>query len=333
MRTTLQFLKAITLTIILGNTAYMKPVKAQQMPKLAANQLVLPSETYNIPFYWLGDSVNSGWEAHSAILIPVKLKNCPKQFYMQFDSGSPYSLLYSSKLKAIHSKYPKALQMTDSAIKLTDFSFKAGKMPLTAKEIVIRKMGNESINWKNRRSIEIIGTFGTDLIDGKVLIIDYPNKKMTISENIPAELNPQLALSDFIYAGRSIMFPATVQGKKTMLYFDSGSSRYELLTDKKTAQALAVPNTSLVQSKVKSWDRILTANSLASNESIEIGNTSIPVHYATYMEGASNSQVEQMMKMGIGGMTGNKIFLDYKLVLDTKNKKFGLIRSLKTLDF
>jgi hypothetical protein len=31
-----------------------------------------------------------------------------------------------------------------------------------------------------------------------------------------------------------------------------------------------------------------------------------------------------MLRMGIGGMTGNKLFLHYILVLDTKNKKFGL---------
>jgi hypothetical protein len=41
----------------------------------------------------------------------------------------------------------------------------------------------------------------------------------------------------------------------------------------------------------------------------------------------STSKVEQMMQMGIGGMTGNKLFLNYKLVLDTRNKKFGLIHS------
>jgi hypothetical protein len=44
------------------------------------------------------------------------------------------------------------------------------------------------------------------------------------------------------------------------------------------------------------------------------------------MEGVSDSQVAQMMKMGIGGMTGNALFLDYILVIDTVNKKFGLVR-------
>jgi hypothetical protein len=31
-----------------------------------------------------------------------------------------------------------------------------------------------------------------------------------------------------------------------------------------------------------------------------------------------------MLKMGIGGMTGNKLFSDYILILDTKLKMFGI---------
>jgi hypothetical protein len=32
-----------------------------------------------------------------------------------------------------------------------------------------------------------------------------------------------------------------------------------------------------------------------------------------------------MLKLGIGGMTGNKLFLNYILIIDTRNKKFGLV--------
>jgi hypothetical protein len=42
--------------------------------------------------------------------------------------------------------------------------------------------------------------------------------------------------------------------------------------------------------------------------------------------------VEQMKKIGIGGMTGNKLFLNHQLLLDTKNKKFGVFNSSKKLN-
>ncbi len=297
---------------------------AQAMPPMPGNNLLLPEKSYSIPFRWLGDSVNEKWEPHTAILVPVKLPNCPGQFYMQFDLGSPYSLFYKNKLAAIQKKYPAAVQLSDSTGKLANFSFTTGKTRITAKEIVVKQFDNSTIHW-DKHKIEIIGTIGTDLVDGKVLIMDYPNQKITVSAAIPPKWLVGITLSDFMYAGRSILLPATIQGKRTMLFFDTGSSRYELLTDRKTAQSLAIPGTPIIQSKVRSWSNYLTSNSLASIDSISISGLKIPLRYATYMEGVSSGQVEQMMKMGIGGMTGNKLFLPYKLVLDTKHKKFALL--------
>jgi hypothetical protein len=318
--------RIITKVFIFVTTLYGGSVVSQSMPALAENQLVLPEKAWSIQFFWQGDSVNSKWEPHTAMLIPVKLKNCPKQFFMQFDLGSPYSLLYKDKLDAIESKYPKAIQLNVSTDKLVNFSFVIGKMPVLAKEIVVKQFESSTINWSNK-SVEIIGTLGADLIDNNIVVIDYPDEKLIISKSISAKLLTHLELNDFIYAGRRVLLPANIQGKPTVLYFDTGSSMFELLTTKKICESLSIPNGEIIQSKVKSWDKYLIANSLASNDSIQISDTKIPIHYATYIEGVSSSQIEQMTKMGIGGMTGNKLFLDYKLILDTKSKKFGIIRS------
>lgn len=321
-----KFLRTTAAVFITGTLIYGHAARSQSMPALAQNQLLLPAKTRSLPFHWQGDSVHSRWEPHTALLIPVKLKNCPKQFYMQFDLGVPSSLFYKNKLLAIRSRYPGAMPLSDSAGNLENFSFKAGKMPVLAKEIAVKQFSSSGVNWSSN-SIEIIGTLGSDLIDGKVVVIDYPAKKLILSPAIPQKLLPQLELNDFMYVGRRVLLPATVQDKPVMLYFDTGSSMYELLTDKKTAEALALPNSEVISSQVASWGKYLTANSLPTNHSIGINGLSIPLHFSTYMEGVSSAQATQMMKMGIGGMTGNKLFLQYKLVLDTKNKKFGLIRS------
>jgi hypothetical protein len=327
MQTKFNFFKVITLGFILGAIFYAHTGKAQSFPNIEANHLVLPETSSTISFTWQGDSIHSKWEPYAAMLIPVKLKNCHKLFYMQFDLGSPSSMFYKNKLKAIHLKYPKTALVIETDNKLNNYSFKANKMTIFAKEIAVKQFDSSTINWNDKNSIEIIGTIGADLIDGKVVIIDYPQKKLILSQDIPAVLKSNLTLTDFIYVRRSILLPATILGSKKMLYFDTGSSMYELLTDKKTCESLAIPNTSLLQSNVQSWGKILTANSLATNESVEISEQKIPIRYATYVEGVSNSQIQQMMKMGIGGMTGNKLFLNVKLILDTKNKKFGVISS------
>jgi len=314
----------ISLAIIFS--LLVKFAATQPMPQLPPNQLVLPDKAFSIPFYWKADSVGSRSEPHAALLVPVKLPGCPKQFYMQFDLGSPYSLFYKNKLAAIHSKYPRTKQSGDTSGKLANFSFKLGSTSVFAKEILVQQFDSSSIDWGNKKGIDIIGTIGADLIDGKVAVIDYPNKKLSLADTIPAKFSG-ISYSGFIYANRRVLLPAIILGKQTLLYFDTGSSMYELLTSKNSCEALAVPGSELVQNKVWSWNKYLVANTRASNDSIFVGGTKIPLHSTTYIDGTNAAQAEQMMKMGIGGMTGNKIFMQYKLVLDTRNKKFGLMQA------
>ncbi len=73
---------------------------------------MLPGKACVIPFVWQGDTIHSKWEAHTAMLIPVKIKHCPGEFYLQFDLGAPYSLLYKNKLEAIQKNILKPFQQT-----------------------------------------------------------------------------------------------------------------------------------------------------------------------------------------------------------------------------
>ncbi|TKC10550.1 hypothetical protein FA048_10230 [Pedobacter polaris] len=323
MHSTPKLLKRTAAICLLLITAIIHPSRSQQQPQ-PTNKLSLPVAAYKLKFKWQGDSVLNKWEQHSAILIPVKLKNCPKTFYMQFDLGSPYSLFYSNKLKAISDKYPSAVVPETPAKATTAINFMLHNVQINATEIATTNLGKVEINWKDKKSIEIIGTIGADLIDQKVLVIDYPGQTLVISPEIPSKLK-EIQLTDFVYMRKSIMLPAKLNGKQTLLFFDTGSSRYSLLADQKTAQSLAQPNGKATTSKVSSWGRMLTANSLQTSANITIAGYELPIGHVTYMEGVSSAQVDMMKGLGIGGMTGNKLFLNYKLILDTKDKKFALV--------
>lgn len=290
---------------------------AQELP---ANQLVVPDKTFTVPFTWKGDSVNGQWDEHAAMLIPIKFINCPYTFYMQFDLGSPYSLFYTNKMAAISARYPKAVQVTDTTTKLSGFQFSTGGMKILAKEIVVRQLGAATISWTQQQP-EIVGTLGVDLIDGRQVLIDYPGKRIMI--NYRSKRKPELA--DLYYSGRRILFPALIRGKQSILYFDTGSSAFELLTNKEMVLSLASPGALPVKYNVSSWGRTLEATSMVTGDSITIAFSKIPINKATYIEGASDAQVKQMMKMGIGGMTGNKLFLRSLLFLDLRNKKFAVV--------
>ena len=296
---------------------------AQSPPAPPANQLVLESKAYSIRFEWQGDSNNAQWEPHSALLLPVKFPSCSEQFYMQFDLGAPYSMFYRHEIEKIRSKYPKAVQKADSSSVVRNCTFKVGDMPVNAKEIVVKETG--SAMDAGEKKIRIIGTIGADFIVGRVILIDYPNQKIFTGIELPSKLKLDRPLTNFVFAGRSILFPAVIGGKNTMLFFDTGSSAFQFITDKETASSLAIPGAVPTQYPVKSWNRILTAYTLSANGNITIGTHTIPLNKVSYVTGASSEQIDRMMKMGMGGMIGNKLFINFILLLDMRNNKFGLV--------
>lgn len=301
----------------------LTPAYSQTMPAAAASQLVLPAQDLNINFVWQGDTLNTRWEPNAALLIPVKLPGCPKQLYMQFDLGAPVSMFYTSKVNEIKAKYPKSIIQTDS-VKLLNQHFTIAGKDILAKEIMLKKYSSKAINWKNKSSLDVIGTIGMDLIENKTIVFDYPGKKLTVAEQIPANLSSKLTLTKFMFINHSILLPVVVNKKRVMLFFDTGSSAYELLTDKATCLALATPEAQPVTQQSRSWDKMLTANIYPTQDSITIASQKLPLKRVTYMDGASNSQIDQMMKMGMGGMTGNKLFINSTLVIDIKNKQFAV---------
>jgi hypothetical protein len=299
------------------------------MPASLPNRLVMAEENYHIPLVWSGDSINSKWDPYAALLIPVRLENCPDEYYMQFDLGSPNTILYMDELKDISARYPSVGPFTNSTKKLVDFHFIAGGAKIIAKEIVVHKVKGPGID-KNKGAINIIGTFGGDLIENKIAIIDYPGRTLFLGASIPVHLQSKLMLTDFILAGRAILLPAVIKGNNTMLYFDTGSSTFELITDRATSLSLSSKDATPVKYEVNSWGNLMTANTLPSEDRVIIASQKIPLRHVTYFEGFSDSQVQHMMKTGMGGMTGNRLFLQFILVLDTRNKKFGIIMDEKT---
>lgn len=314
---------SLCLTVVLWATM-PGLTSAQQMPALPPNQLVFDSTTHTLRFQWLGDSLQTPFEPHAAMLIPIQLENCPKRFYMQFDLGAPASMFYTDKIRQIREKYPTTIPATDTTT-LTNIRFRLSTLDVLAKEIKLFTHHKSPISWQDKNSITIIGTMGADLIEGRIIVIDYPAGKLTIGTEVPAKLKSRLTLTDMTFAHRRILLPAQLQAKNIMVIFDTGSSAYELLTDRETATTLA-SDTVVQRNEVNSWNRKLTANTLHTSNTIGLAAAALPLKHVTYMEGVSSAQVSQMKRMGISGMIGNKIFLNSILVLDTRNRKFGVIK-------
>ncbi len=308
-RSALLITALITLSTLTGRT--------QNLPAISTTDL-------HTRFVWLADTAHQQNEPYATMLIPVKLPHCPQQFYMQFDLGAPNTVFYKAKMNTIAQRYPKSVNLVDST-QLNNQQLLINGAVINSSSITLKAFGNAVINWKSKGIYNIIGTIGADLLLHKTIIINYPKADLQIADSIPAELKPKVKLHDLIYAQNSILLPATLMGKRTMLFFDTGSSAFELLLDEANTRKLAVPGGQPAKRAVNSWGRTLTANTFATNDSLSIAGQRLPIKKVTYMDGASDSQLSRMMALGIGGMTGNKLFLNSILIMDLKAKKFDIV--------
>ena len=291
---------------------------------------VLPSELKTeqtsavIPFQWQADSIGNELNPHAAMLLPISIPGCERIFYAQFDLGAPTSILYEKKIEAINDRYHNfSIHEKDGLRSVSNFKFQAGDLELLAGKISLKNFSNTGIDWSDSTSIEIIGTIGSDLIDEKALIIDYPNQKITLSNSLADSIQNTTTLKNFEWEERRILLPATINGNETILYFDTGSSAFELLTSKSNFEELRKPGGEIERFGVNSWGNTLWAHTSSTEHSAVIANTSVPIKKITYIDGTSFVQNLLMRFSGMGGMTGNKLFIDRVLIIDTKRQVFG----------
>lgn len=266
------------------------------------NYLSVENESGSIPLTWLGTEKN-------VLLLPIRFPKDTAAYYLQFDTGSPYTVFYSkavTKIKAITANQDRA-----------SASFYLGKTKITSDRFKMLNFG-ESNNTTD--SLKIIGTLGADILENRKTMINF--KKNAVVFNIsktPKQVQAKLTV--FKFKKRKIILQGTLNAKEEDFLFDSGTSAYELLTNKEVWQDLKTPNSEITIEKSNSWEKVLTTYTAKCNQKIQFGQQEIPLNNVTYVEGFSKTQYALMKFSGMTGMLGNKIFLNHCLYIDcTQNK-------------
>ncbi|TCJ13269.1 hypothetical protein EPD60_12795 [Flaviaesturariibacter flavus] len=279
-------------------------------------RILLAERESAVPFRW----VSSPALPNSALLLPLRLPGCPETYYLQFDLGAAQSVLYREAFDDIAGKYPKSFEKKDALISVRDA--RLGAATLTLENMPTRSYAGSNPRWK-KGAINIIGTAGADLLEGRTVLIDYPGGRLLL--NADTTTLGSVERYSLVYAQGRILLPAQVEGERKLLIFDSGSSAFSLLTDAETAVRIATPGSVATQVTVRSWDHNMTANSFPTTATVRLAGRELPLGIVTYMEGATEQQVRSMKALGIGGMTGNRLFLKHRLLLDLQRRQFALL--------
>ena len=264
----------------------------------------------NIPLQWISNESNP----NVSILLPVKLEGISQVFYMQLDFGSPITLFYSKTINSIQSKFENKInfKLNSDTISL---KFDLGKMVVSSDKFKVLNYGE--VADLDNETINIIGTIGTDLLEKKVITLNFKNNYCLFN-------NDKLTggFTSFDFKKRKILLPAKINGKNLKLLYDSGTSGYELITDHSEWNKYRLKNGKIKTENGNSWGKTLTINTAPTKQKIEIGNKNLNLSEVTYIEGTTKLQNILMKLSGMQGMIGNKIFLDQQIIIDCKNEKF-----------
>lgn len=270
------------------------------------NYLTVENESGIVPLIWEGTKKN-------ALLLPIHFEKDTATYYLQFDTGSPYTILYSQSIQNLPSITTKGT--------VAKASFCIGKTKISSDQFSIYNQGNDIK--KTVGALNIIGTLGTDVLDQRKTVLNFKENYMVLNlTKVPATF--QNKLTDFTFKKRRLIIEGEVQGKQSNFLFDSGTSAFELITNKEVWENLKLKNSKITIEKSKSWDKILSTFTANSNQKIHFHKSEIPLKNVTYVEGYSPIQYAMMQFSGMTGMLGNKIFLNNSLYIDCSENKIGI---------
>lgn len=268
------------------------------------NYLILENESGSIPIMWLSKEKN-------VLLLPIHFDDDTTTYFLQFDTGSPYTVFYSKSIKNI-----RQIHANEEVVKT---SFYIGKTKITSDKFKIYNLGNDTKN----DSLKIIGTIGADILEDRKTLINFKENYVALNlSKVPTQFRTKLF--DFKFKKRKIIVSGLLKGKEEKFLFDSGTSAYELLTNKEVWENLKLHNSKINIEKSQSWDNVLTTYTSNCNQKIQISNHEIPLNYVTYVEGFSQAQYTMMKFSGMTGMLGNNIFLNNSLYFDCTQNKMGI---------
>ncbi|MEO1437391.1 MAG: hypothetical protein AAFV80_17745, partial [Bacteroidota bacterium] len=182
-----------------------------------------------------------------------------------------------------------------------------------------------AIDWTDSTAFIILGTIGADLLEGNVIALDFPNNTCSLYPHLPEGIQQIAKMEPFDFRGRRILLPGKVNGKKNTFMYDSGSSTFELITSEQLFHQYAIPGAAVDTFKINTWGTKINGYQTLSTLQMEFAQTGIKAERTTYLDWPNKVQALLMRFSGMGGMIGNKIFVNHTLVLDGTNSTFGLM--------
>jgi hypothetical protein len=279
-----------------------------------------------IPFDWYSETIGDRDFEKAAMIVPVAVDGLPQKFTMQFDLGAAYHLFHGNTIAPFVERYPSLAEKlsTNEGVPWF-FGISLGLGPVVFDDADIWVMtdygavltadeidANEEIH---------IGSIGLIIAWNKILILDFPNQRFSITEQMPREYQSLPAVDceirdfDEPYGGH-VFFSFDINGKKELVVFDTGSSIFSLLTTKEKALSIASPDVAdIITIPAFGKEIAMHGHEIVKDVYFEGKNLKGELVYYD-ISGSSDGNFTE----GAWGITGNRLFLENVVILDYPNK-------------
>ncbi|AWM32339.1 hypothetical protein [Hymenobacter nivis] len=323
MKTRFKVLLSLVLVLVLSGVGGYFYMKRKFAPP--ANQLTVVGLPATGPLRWWADTVAKPAVPHAALLVPVRLRSCPRTCYFQLDTGAPNTVLYARQLAALHRRYPTlGTSLRPRGNVAPEFRFALGGAQVAVGNAKVLLHGTGEIP-ADRLAPFIIGSLGTDALKGRVLVLDYAAGRFTLGADVPAGLAARATFAPLAFPERRVLLAAALNGAPRQLLFDSGTSAYTLLTSRESCQQMATPGAPARTDTTNSWGKKLVLHTVPTPARLRFGAVEIPLGTVTYLEGMGLVQQTLMRFSGLDGLLGNAPFAGGVLILDVRSGRYGVV--------
>jgi hypothetical protein len=268
------------------------------------------------------------------MVIPAEIDEIPNKLYFQFDTGAPTTVIYEnslSSLKEIGLEFD--ISKIDGKTFIKQLKINLGGSEMTFKMIeVVQYAGGESFASEDLINYKRIGSIGSDFISDYLTEIDFENYKIQFYRERAELMLKGRKFESFDFSGRKLMLPCTIDGKKQLMYYDSGCSSYGLLTTKGIYKKYAHANSDQVNYELSSWGRANWWNKPIhiyenrTDKYMSISGQNIAINKVGHVGIFGNLQGMIKPFTKIDGWLGNIPFLEYSLIFDAPNEEFLVMK-------
>lgn len=251
---------------------------------------------------------------------------------MQFDLGAVTTVVYGNTLAPYLEKYPALHAKLDTTRTfliqnqqngmLTGVELRLGPVDFGPRDLgYFKGFGDKPTATALTDPAEVlIGTLAPDLFQSRVLIIDYPRRRLCVADHVPAAY-AGASFQPFKGKDGRIKIPLLINGQPEDLLFDTGSSLFALHTTRARA---AAATTGAVKDSVQSstWGRSYYVYGRRPKGAVYFGKKQL----ASALVFSDNLHIfdQFFAEENIWGITGNAFFLHNTVIIDYQHHVFGV---------